>query len=115
KDPVIEVGNLKAKRDFTDVRDVVRAYHLAAQKCAGGEAYNVCSGKLFEIGEILERMIAVSGVRLKVRQDKERVRKVDITYVCGDPSKFVKKTGWRPEYSLDDTLKDLLAYWMERA
>jgi len=114
REPVIEVGNLKSKRDFTDVRDIVRAYDTAARKCAGGEVYNICSGKLYEVGEVLERMIAIAGVKLKVKKATDRLRKVDITYVCGSPDKFMKKTGWKPIFTIENTLKDLLDFWMER-
>jgi GDP-4-dehydro-6-deoxy-D-mannose reductase len=114
REPVIEVGNLKSKRDFTDVRDIVDAYHTAAAKCAAGEVYNVCSGRMHEVGEILERLTAIAGVKLKVKRAKDRLRRVDITYVCGCPDKFMRKTGWRPRYAIEDTLKDLLDYWMER-
>lgn len=114
REPVIEVGNLKSKRDFTDVRDIVNAYHTAAAKCGGGEVYNVCSGRMYEVGEILEQLIAIAGVHVKIRKSRDRMRKVDITYVCGSSEKFNKKTGWRPQFAIEDTLKDLLDYWMER-
>ena len=114
KEPVLEVGNDEVKRDFTDVRDIVRAYDLAAKKCGGGEVYNVSSGTLYTISEILDKMIALAQIKVEIKESADRVRKHDIDYVWGSPKKFMSKTGWKPRYKIEDTLRDLLAYWMER-
>jgi GDP-4-dehydro-6-deoxy-D-mannose reductase len=114
KEPKIEVGNLNAYRDFTDVRDVVRAYWLALNKCDPGEVYNISSGQAVCIKDILEKLIKISGVKVEIVQDPQRIRPSDEPIIQGDNSKFREKTGWRPEISLDNSLKDLLNYWRER-
>jgi len=111
KPPVLRVGNLKARRDFTDVRDMVRAYRLAAEKCRGGKAYNVCSGKVYSIKTILEKLLSLTSERIEVRRDRKRMRKVEIPLYRGDFSRFRRATGWKPEYGLDSTLKSILDYW----
>jgi len=111
KEPVIEVGNLEAKRDFTDVRDVVKAYLFAIEKCKKGETYNICSGKAYSIKEILDKLISFAKVKIKIEQDPARIRQSDIPILQGDNSKFVKQTGWKPEIHLEKTLKDILDYW----
>lgn len=113
--PIISVGNLSAKRDFTDVRDVVKAYLLSVQKCVPGEVYNIASGKSWEIKKVLEILLSFAKVKIGVKKDPKRVRPSDVPVLLGDSSKFRKKTGWRPEISFEKTLKDLLNYWRERA
>jgi len=114
KEPVIRVGNLEAKRDFTDVRDMVRAYYLAILKGEPGEVYNICSGKAWRIGDCLEMLLKMSKIRVKVKKDPARMRPSDIPILLGDNSKFVKKTGWKPEIPFKKTLRDLLDYWRKR-
>ena len=109
--PVIYVGNLKAKRDFTDVRDMVRGYWLALEKGKKGEVYNICSGKTISVKEVLDILLSLSNVTPKIKQDLKRMRPSDVPILCGDNSKFVKETGWSPEIPIDVTLKDLLNYW----
>ena len=111
KDPVLEVGNLDPRRDFTDVRDAVKAYWLAMNKCEAGEAYNVCSGKAVKIHDLLDMLIRISGVEARVKQDKGRMRPADIDIMQGDNSKIRKATGWKPEIPLEKSLRDLLDYW----
>lgn len=113
--PIISVGNLSAKRDFTDVRDVVKAYLLSVQKCVPGEVYNIASGKSWEIKKVLEILLSFAKVKIGVKKDPKRVRPSDVPVLLGDSSKFRKKTGWKPEISFEKTLKDLLNYWRERA
>lgn len=111
KKPIIHVGNLNAQRDFTDVRDIVRAYWISLDKCRYGESYNVCSEKSTTIKKILETLIKYSNVNVEVKQDPTRMRPSDVELLVGDCTKFKKETGWKPEISLDKTLNDLLDYW----
>lgn len=112
--PVIHVGNLKAKRDFTDVRDIVRAYWLAVKKGEPGEVYNICSGKTITIEQLLKTLLRLSRVRPKVKQDPARMRPSDVEILLGDYRKFNKQTGWRPQIDFRTTMQDLLDYWRER-
>lgn len=111
KSPILKVGNLEARRDFTDVRDMVRAYRLAAEKCRAGKVYNVCSGNVYPIKTILEKMLALTSQRIEVRRDHKRMRKVEIPLYQGNSSRFSRATGWKPEYDIDSTLKNILDYW----
>jgi len=112
--PIIYVGNLKAKRDFTDVRDIVRAYWLALEKCTPGEVYNICSGRARSIKEVLDILLSLSKTTLKIKKDPKRLRPSDIPILQGDSSKFRKITGWKPEIPFEKTLEDLLNYWREK-
>ncbi|HEV8629690.1 MAG TPA: GDP-mannose 4,6-dehydratase [Thermoanaerobaculia bacterium] len=114
QEPVIKVGNLEAVRDFTDVRDMVRAYWLAVAKGKPGEVYNVATGSGITIQELLDRLLALSTAKVRVEQDPERMRPSDVVRLVGDSSKFRSDTGWAPEVPFDRTLADLLAYWRER-
>ena len=114
KKPVIDVGNLDAERDFTDVRDMVRAYALAAEKCAPGETYNICTGRPRRIAEVLGMLLALSSVRIEVRQDQARLRKSDTPVFYGDCAKFARATGWRPEHPIEETLREILDWWRGR-
>ncbi|MBW2996338.1 GDP-mannose 4,6-dehydratase [Candidatus Woesearchaeota archaeon] len=111
KEPTIKTGNLEAKRDFTDVRDVVKAYLLALEKCKPGETYNICSGKEYSIKEILDMLLSLSQAEIKIEQDPDRMRPSDIPILQGDNSKFKEQTGWSPEIPIETTLKDILDYW----
>lgn len=114
KEPVILVGNLEAKRDYTDVRDMVRGYYLAALNGELGEVYNICSGRAVRIGEILKMLLGFSKVRVTIKQDSSRMRPSDVPILQGDFSKFREKTGWVPKIPLKKTLKDLLDYWRSK-
>lgn len=109
--PVLYVGNLEACRDFTDVRDVVRAYWLALKEGEPGEIYNVASGECRPIRELLERLLSLAAVEIKVKQDPDRLRPADAATLYGDYSKLERKTGWRPEIPFSRTLEDLLEDW----
>lgn len=112
KAPVIHVGNLEARRDFTDVRDMVRGYWLSVQgSCEAGEAYNICSGKDCSIQSVLDELIEMSGLSVEVRQDPERLRPSDVPVLLGDASKFRRATGWEPAIPYSRTLRDMLDYW----
>jgi len=111
REPVVFVGNLDARRDFTDVRDVVRAYWLATEKCLPGEVYNISSGKALSIKEMLDLLLKISKVKVEIKQDSARMRPSDVNVLLGDNTKFCKQTGWKPEIPFEQTLKDLLEYW----
>ena len=115
QEPVMRVGNLTAKRDYTDVRDMVHAYWLAAEKCNHGEPYNICSGKSWAIQSVLDILLALSSRKdIKVQQDPKRMRPSDVQVLQGDCSKFKEKTGWEPKIPFEKTLEDTLNYWRER-
>lgn len=113
KAPVIEVGNLDAERDYTDVRDMVKGYFLAAEKGTPGEVYNICSGKACKIKEVLDLLLSFSKIKIKIKQDPKRMRPSDVPILLGDNSEFVKQTGWKPVIPFEKTMKDLLDYWRE--
>ena len=114
KEPVIMVGNLEAKRDFTDVRDIVRAYWLAIQKGKSGDVYNICSGKAVSIKEILDKLLSMSKKNIKVKQDLNRMRSSDIPILLGNSTKFWKQTSWEQGIPFEKTLRYILGYWRER-
>ena len=114
KEPVIHVGNLEAFRDYTDVRDIIRAYILSLEKCESGEVYNIGSGNAWQIGDMLSTLLDYSNVSVEVRQDPARMRPSDVPRLECDASKFKKATGWEPEIPFETTLKDTLDYWRER-
>ena len=113
-EPVMYVGNLTAIRDFTDVRDMVRAYWLAVNHAKPGEVYNIASGREITIQELLDRLIALSGVEVEVKEDPARMRPSDVEILIGDASKFKADTGWDIEIPFDKTLKDTFDYWVDR-
>lgn len=113
-EPVIRVGNLEAIRDFTDVRDMVRAYWLAATEADSGEVYNIASGKGIRIQVLLDQLMAMVNVDVRIEPDPERMRPSDVEILIGDSSKFRKCTGWEPRIPLETTLRDLLDYWRGR-
>ena len=110
--PVIQVGNLDAKRDFSDVRDIVKGYRLAATQGAG--IYNFGSGKAVSIQGILDTLITISGLSIKVERDSERMRPSEIPIVYGDATKAKTELGWLPEHSLEETLGLLYHHWYSR-
>ncbi len=105
---VIEVGNLEAVRDFTDVRDVAAAYLALLAPGAPTGTFNVCSGHGVAMREVLDRLVRLSGVGVEVRVDRERLRPSDVPCLVGDPSRLRAATGWTPRLPLDRTLGDLL-------
>jgi GDP-4-dehydro-6-deoxy-D-mannose reductase len=112
-EPVITVGNLAAKRDFTDVSDMVYAYALAAQYCENGQAYNVGSGVSHTIKEMLNKLLALSSVKIRVEIDQSLFRPSDIPELRCNPLKFQKISGWKPQIPIERTLQDTLDYWRE--
>ena len=111
RDPLMKVGNLEARRDFSDVRDLVGAYWLLVREGAPGEAYNVCCGSDHSIAEILDMLLSMSKVSIRVEVDEARLRKADIPVMRGDNSKMRELVGWSPTCSLERTLADVLDWW----
>ncbi|HVT76222.1 MAG TPA: GDP-mannose 4,6-dehydratase [Acidimicrobiales bacterium] len=105
----IKVGNLSARRDYTDVRDVVRAYRLLVTEGTAGEAYNVCSGVDVSVETLAQKLLALADVDLRVEVDPALVRPVDVPVLVGSNARLRAATGWQPEISLDETLRDVLA------
>ena len=112
--PRLAVGNLEAIRDFTDVRDIARAYWLAATHGIAGDAYNICSSRHTSIRRVLDILLADSEVEVEVEVDPDRLRAADIPYLVGDSTKFSSVTGWQPDIPLVQTLGDLLNWWREK-
>lgn len=111
--PVIKVGNLNARRDFSDVRDVSRAYRMLMEKGRCGEVYNVGSGKAYIVEELLRKLISFSNKEIKTEQDPKRFRPVELPVVQSNIEKLKKDTGFVPLFTIEDTLKDTLDFWRQ--
>ena len=109
--PTIRVGNLEPKRDFTDVRDVVRAYRLLMERGAPGQVYNVCSGVGRSIRSVLDALVARSSKKVEIELDPEKLRPSDTPVLVGNPSRLMAETGWRLERTFEQMIDDLLGYW----
>ncbi|MBM4467026.1 MAG: GDP-mannose 4,6-dehydratase [Chloroflexi bacterium] len=114
REPIIQVGNLEPRRDFSDVRDVVRGYHLLITQGEPGEVYNLGSEQAHSVREMLETLMAMSKVPITVKQDAERVRPTDVPVMVSDCTRIRKQTGWRPRISFKRSLQDVLDYWREQ-
>jgi GDP-4-dehydro-6-deoxy-D-mannose reductase len=114
-EPVIRVGNLEVRRDYADVRDVVRAYLLLLRKGRSGETYNVCTGRAVFLKDILAGLAALASKPVRVEVDPAKLRKTDIPFLAGDGSKIRRETGWEAEIPLDRTLRDLVESWRRGA
>lgn len=114
REPVMKVGNLAARRDFTDVRDVVKAYVELVRKGQPGETYNVGSGNAREIREILDMIISMSEQEIRVEIDPNKIRPVDVPIIEADISKLNRLTGWKPQILLEQTIEETLNYWRKR-
>jgi len=115
REAVIFVGNLEAKRDFTDVRDLVRAYWLALDKGEPGEVYNIASGISRRIGDALNLLLSLSTTpQVNITQDPSRLRPSDVPVLEGDATKFKQRTGWQAQIPFKQTLEDLLRYWRHK-
>ncbi|MBL7185317.1 MAG: GDP-mannose 4,6-dehydratase [Phycisphaerae bacterium] len=111
-DPIVKVGNLDSVRTFSDVRDAVRAYWLIAEKCQPGEVYNVGGTETMTIGQMLDKLLAMSTLKgIEVQVDPARLRPSDVTLQVPCVDKFYKATGWKPEIPFEKTLADTLEYW----
>lgn len=108
KEAVIKVGNLSVRRDFTDVRDIVRAYVLLAEKGQAGETYNVGSGHAVEIGDMLQMVLERSMAGIRVETDQQKLRPADVPVIEADIRKLQETTGWRPDITLEQTIADML-------
>jgi GDP-4-dehydro-6-deoxy-D-mannose reductase len=111
QEPVIKVGNTSVQRDFTDVRDTVRAYRLLLEVGQMGEVYHVASGKAVSIQHVLDTLLSLAHVPIRVQTDPKKVRPVDVPILVGDASKLTKACGWRATIPLEQTLSDILDYW----
>lgn len=114
QEPVLSVGNLEAIRDFTDVRDMVRAYLLAVQYCSAGEVYNIGSGHGRKTRWLLDTLLSMAEVQVEVKPDVARMRPSDIPILVCDARNFHQATGWQPVIPLEQTLRDILEHWRER-
>jgi len=114
REPLIRVGNLGARRDFTDVRDVAAAYCAIVERGQPGRPYNVCRGEAVSIREVLDELVRLCRVPVQVVVDPERYHALDAPLMVGDPTKLKTDTGWSPRYSLRETLRDLLDDWRSR-
>jgi GDP-4-dehydro-6-deoxy-D-mannose reductase len=112
--PVVKVGNLSAKRDWSDVRDIVRAYWLAVQHCTPGEDYVIGSGTARTIQSMLDYLLSLSKKKIEIEVDPDRLRPSDVEILQGDSSKLRKATGWAPKIPFEKTMEDLLDYWRHR-
>lgn len=113
QEPVIKVGNLSAKRDFLDVRDVVRAYYLALKKGRNGDVYNIASGKARSIESVLKTSIGFVDTKVEIIKDPSLFRPADIPILRGDASLLRKVTGWKPIIPFETTLLDLYNFWLK--
>jgi len=115
RDPVLFVGDLKPRRDYSDVRDVVRGYWLLLERGEPGEVYNLCSGRSWAIQQVLDFLLDQSTVKgIGVKTDPTRLRPSDVMWLEGDASKIEKVVGWKVEIPFERTLRDLLGYWRQR-
>jgi GDP-4-dehydro-6-deoxy-D-mannose reductase len=112
--PVLDVGDLDSQRDWTDTRDMVRAYWLAAERGEPGEVYNVGQGTCIRVGEMLDILLSHSSVEIAKEPDPSRMRPSDVRLLWANVDKFKKATGWEPTIPFDQTMADLLGYWRER-
>jgi len=111
----LQTGNLKARRDVSDVRDVVRAYRLLVERGRPGGVYNLCTGRSVAIEDLARRLLQLAGADLDLQVDPERLRPVDVPDIRGDPTLLQQETGWLPLVPLDQTLTDVLDYWRNPA
>jgi GDP-4-dehydro-6-deoxy-D-mannose reductase len=114
QEPVMKVGNLAAARDFSDVRDIVRGYHMAAMHGEPGEVYNLASGEAHKVDDLLQTLLGFAEAQIQVETDPKLYRPVDVPVVYGTAAKFRRLTGWEPAYSFEQTLRDTLDYWREK-
>lgn len=112
--PLVMVGGLDMGRDFSDVRDIVRGYHLALTRGRPGEVYNIGSGSSFTVRALLETLVRLGGCAVSVVQDPARLRPVEVPEIRADISKFRAHTGWAPAIPLEQSLADVLDYWREQ-
>ena len=110
----MSVGNLESVRTFSDVRDAVRAYWILLDKCEPGEVYNIGGKETMTVGEMLHILKSFSKIKINHKTDKNLLRPSDVTLQIPDCSKFLKKTNWKPKFSVEETLHDLLNYHRQK-
>jgi len=114
REPVMRVGNLGARRDFSDVRDIIHGYYLALSEGEPGEVYNLGAERSYSIRQVLDGLLALSETRVAVEQDPKRLRPSDVPEILADCTRFRSRTGWRAEIPLERSLEDILNYWRSR-
>lgn len=114
KPPILKLGNMATRRDFTDVRDMCRAYILTVQKGEAGEVYNIGSGQARSVRELLDTMLAHSSINVTEETDPAKMRPSDVPVSYCDPTKFKRQTGWEPRISFEETLIDILDDWRQK-
>lgn len=114
QNPLILVGSLESSRDWSDVRDMVRGYLMAVEMCDPGDVYNICTGRAIKVGDMLTMLLSFSKVKATIQPDPLRLRPSDVPVLIGDNTKFVSKTGWKPDIAFEKTMEDLLNYWRAR-
>jgi len=114
KDGAINVGNIFVKRDFSDVRDIVRAYRMVVESDDCSQVYNIGSGKAYSLKELLDYIIGLSHRRITINVDKKRIRPTDLSYICSDTSLIRSKLGWIPKYDIFVTLKEMYLNYLNR-
>lgn len=114
QEPVIKVGNLDVFRDFSDVRDVVRAYSMVSNDVLYGDIFNVCSGTSYKLRGLLDRLITISGVDVEIKTDENLLRRKDVEFYCGNANKIKQRFGWVPEIKIEKTLGDLYKWWLSK-
>jgi len=113
--PRMRVGNLESRRDFSDVRDIIDGYLLAAEHGRPGETYNLASGRAVRIGDVLDTLRAAVDIDIEVQQDPDRLRKADLRVLLGDAGRARDQLGWSPRYAFDETLATVLDFWRQQA
>jgi GDP-4-dehydro-6-deoxy-D-mannose reductase len=111
REPVVSVGNLNVRRDFTDVRDIVRGYYLLLEKGQPGSVYQLCSGRAVSIEAILQILVAQSSRAIQVQIDRSKLRPLETSALWGSAAEANSASGWEPRYELETTLRDLECYW----
>ena len=111
---VVQAGNVEVRRDFTDVRDVVRAYIALTESGEAGQVYNVCSGRSYSIGELLDILANIGGVSVEVETDPARMRRLDVPEMLGSYARLAEATGWSPQIDMRRSLEDLLEWYTAR-
>lgn len=113
KQTQMQVGNIDVSRDFTDVRDVVAAYYTILHKGKSGEVYNVCSGHAHKLSEIITTAENILGIKANIEVDRNRLRPNDTMLIFGNNQKIKEELGWKPQYSFEQTIKDIITYWQQ--
>jgi GDP-4-dehydro-6-deoxy-D-mannose reductase len=111
----IRVGNIEVVRDFVDVRDMVKAYYLLLHKGRKGEVYNICSGKGYSLKDLLLRMMRILGLDVRIIVDEGLIRPEEIQIAIGSYEKIHRDVGWEPSIAIEDSLRDIIGYWLRRS